>query len=223
MKLHNSFIDFGRNRNKRKDETPLQVCSCQLSKLTAHTEDLQLFDSLPPSHIIRTMILEHARIHAFLDELNDLYKQIKPMNTLADNPQISEKLRYLVDHLLRSERHHIREENVIIRRLDKLKVFVPGTEIRKQHDTLRVRKRKLENLLYDILIMDFTLFKKEAKKAISKITDGLREHIILEDTVLFSTALKHIPEKEWEQMKIESDSIGYCCFTPPSTTSLIRL
>ncbi len=189
-----------------------------MPSLHAHTDDLRLFDSLPTKHVIRTMILEHARIYAFLEELGDLAKEIKPMTSLADNPQVSEKFRYLVDHLLRSERHHIREENVIIRRLYRLKVFAPGNEIRAQHDSLRVKKRKLENLLYGIHTMDFLSFKKSALRAMKKIQKGLKEHIMLEDTVLFPTALEHIPADEWKQMKKECDAIGYCCFTPKTDT-----
>lgn len=198
----------------------MNTCECQLMSLKTHTDDLRLFNTLPPNHVLRTMILEHARINAFLEEFDQLLDEIEPMISLADNPQIAEQFRYLVDHLLRSERHHIREENVIIRRLDRLKVFVPGNEIRKQHDNLRVTKRKLENLLYGIHTMDFLSFKKAAQETILNIQKGLREHITLEDTKLFPTALKYISEKEWDQMKIECDSIGYCCFTPNSDTLL---
>lgn len=216
-----SVLHFRHTFNNKKDEISLNTCECQLNKLPAHTSDLTLFQSLPTTHMLRTLILEHARIFAFLSELSSVEQQLESMDSLDDNPDIAVQLRYLVDHLLRSERHHIREENVLIRRLDKLKVYAPGNDLRKQHDVLRVKKRELENLVYRIHTMYFTDFKKEVKQAISHAVSGLQEHIKLEDSVLFPTALKHIPEDEWAQMKKECDTIGYCCFTPKATTILV--
>ncbi len=223
MILLKSVLHFEHTFNNKKDEISLKTCECQLNKLPAHTSDLTLFKSLPKAHMLRTLILEHARIYAFLGELTTVGKQLDAIDSLDDNPGIAVQLRYLVDHLLRSERHHIREENVLIRRLDKLKVYIPGNEIRKQHDVLRVKKRELENLVYRIHTMYFADFKKEAKRAILQAVSGLQEHIKLEDSTLFSTALKHIPEDEWAQMKKECDTIGYCCFTPNKDTDLIEI
>jgi DUF438 domain-containing protein len=46
----------------------------------------------------------------------------------------------------------------------------------------------------------------------------LASHILKEDNVLYREALRAFDPTEWEQVRSESDAIGYCRFDPQTAS-----
>lgn len=177
--------------------------------------DNEFYHSLSKKHIIRTLMEEHQVILNFCKVLEGLVKDIKKKNSINDSQEILKDLQLVSGHLLRTEKHHIREENTFVRRLVSMAEFDPSQEIRKQHDSLGVLKRKLERTIYGIYTTPFDEFQKELQSVSRKLVKELRNHIDIEENILYPQAVKLIPDKNrWKKMRAESDDIGYCCFTP---------
>lgn len=158
---------------------------------------------------------EHQVILNFCKVLEGLVKDIKKKNSINDSQEILKDLQLVSGHLLRTEKHHIREEHTFIRRLVSIAEFDPSQEIRKQHDSLGVLKRKLERTIYGIYTTPFDQFQKELQSVSRKLVKELRNHIDIEENILYPQAVKLIPDKNrWKKMRTESNDIGYCCFTP---------
>jgi len=177
--------------------------------------DNEFYNSLSKKHIIRTLMEEHQVILNFCRVLEKLVKDIKKKASINDSQEILKDLQTVSGHLLRTERHHIREEQTFIRRLVILAEFNPSQEIRKQHDNLGVLKRNLESTIYGIYTSPFHQFQKDLLVASRKLIKELKTHVDIEDNILYPQAVKLIPDKNrWKKMRKESNYIGYCCFTP---------
>ncbi len=177
--------------------------------------DNEFYNSLSKKHIMRTLMEEHQVILNFCKLLEKLVKDIKKKTAIGDSQEILKDLQLVSGHLLRTEKHHIREENTFVRRLVSMAEFDPSQEIRRQHDNLGVLKRKLERTIYGIYTTSFDEFKKDLQSVSRKLTKELKKHIDIEENILYPQAVKLITDKSrWKKMRIESDNIGYCCFTP---------
>ena len=158
---------------------------------------------------------EHQVILNFCAALEGLTKDLLKVKSMDNAGDILTNMQYISGHLLRTERHHIREEHTFIRRLVAIAEFNPSLEIRRQHDELGVQKRLLERTIYGVYTTPFEDFKKAIKMATSKLVRNLKKHVEIEDNVLYPQAREQISDKQrWDKMKDEADNIGYCCFTP---------
>jgi hemerythrin-like domain-containing protein len=158
---------------------------------------------------------EHQVILNFCVVLTTLVKKLMKTNSVEDAEELISNIQYISGHLMRTERHHIREENTFIRRLVSMAEFEPSNEIRRQHDELGVQKRLLERTIYGVYTTPYEEFKASILVASRRIVRTLKKHVEIEDNELYPQAIKLIPDAErWKKMKKESDEIGYCCFTP---------
>lgn len=158
---------------------------------------------------------EHQVILKFCKTLEKKVKEIKNKSSINEAQETINDIRLISGHLLRTEKHHIREEYTFIRRLVNMAEFDPSQEIRKQHDDLGVLKRQLERTIYGIYTNPFNEFQKDLQLVSRKLVQALRKHIELEENILYPQAVKLIPDKNrWKMMRDESKIIGYCCFTP---------
>jgi len=193
----------------------LNKYNCQDNRFQDFTIENEFYLSLPEGHVIRTLMEEHQVILKFCIALEELTKDLLKINSLDKAQEIIANMQYISGHLLRTERHHIREEHTFIRRLVSFAEFEPSLEIRRQHDKLGVQKRTLERTIYSVYTTPFEDFKKDIKKASYKLVQSLKNHVDIEDNVLYPQAVKLITDDErWNKMKEEADNIGYCCFTP---------
>jgi len=177
--------------------------------------DNEFYSSLSKKHIIRTLMEEHQVILNFCKVLEKLVKDIKNKSSINESQEVLKDLQMISGHLIRTERHHIREEHTFIRRLVIMAEFEPSQEIRQQHDNLGVLKRTLESTIYGIYTCPFDQFQKDLQLVSRKLIKELRNHVDIEDNILYPQAVKLIPDKSrWKKMRKESKDIGYCCFTP---------
>ena len=177
--------------------------------------DSEFYNSLSKKHMIRTLMEEHQVILNFCKVLEKLVKSIKKKPSIDDSQEILKDLQMVSGHLLRTEKHHIREEHTFIRRLVSMAEYDPSQEIRKQHDNLGVLKRNLESTIYGIYTSPFDQFQKDLQSVSRKLIKELQNHVDIENNILYPQAIKLIPDKSrWKKMRKESDDIGYCCFTP---------
>lgn len=184
----------------------MEILSDELDKVKNH-----IFEG----HVIDTLIKEHDKIKEFLFDLEDINFGIQLMKSKDENPMVIERLLEIANLILDAENHHLREENVLFPELEKRGITGPPRIMKMEHDSLRLRKRKLKEAALKVDEMDFDLFKAEVDEAAKYIIFNLRDHIYKENHILYPTALDSIADKEvWNDMKVRCDQVGYCSFTP---------
>lgn len=189
------------------------LCSAHMEMLGDEVERMK--EGLEPRHVIHTMVSEHEMILGFLDKLEKANQTIQKMEGYNGEQEEFKKLMHIAEHLVGAESHHQREEEVLFPELEKRGVLGPPQIMRMEHEDLRRRKKELRELAESVNGMELDTFKKRLDKVAKFITFTLRDHIFKENNILYPTALQVIQEDGvWDEMRVECDKIGYCCFTP---------
>ncbi len=163
-------------------------------------EMLKLLDE---DHPVRTMIIEHERIHGFLFKLEELSDKME----YGSFSGVEEKFEAIVHNLDEAEKHFKREEITIFSRLERLEGGLVGRlrSLSEEHTQIRD--------LFHELRSSSTEYKenyKEIADDLRKLVYLLRFHSFIENDMLYPVAAKKIDD--WDQVKKESESLGYCDF-----------
>jgi hypothetical protein len=166
-------------------------------------------------HPVHTLMEEHLVI---LETLKELVGLLERLNAARDFPGLrDEDLQQLGDiahHLVESENHHQREEDVLFPILERHGITEPTAIMREDHEEFRRRKQRLFQIAQEPKFLKFADFKKEVLEIGRYLTRELESHIFKEDNILYQIALQLLGDNEWEEVKRECDKIGYCCFIP---------
>lgn len=191
-----------------------QLCRIHMEVLGDQVERMK--QQVPPGHVVHTLVSEHEMILGFLDELDEINERIQQMEEYR--PEGTEEFRrllHIAEHLVETEAHHEREEQVLFPELEKRGITGPPDVMRMEHEQLRPQKQDLLQLAESVGDMDFVEFQRRLDITVAFVVSVLRDHIFKENNILYPTALSLIEDEHvWEQMKEGCDEIGYCCFTP---------
>jgi len=199
--------------NDGLEETELRhLCTAHIEAMAEELKALKA--NVPVGHPLSTLISEHEEILKILDRLDELNAEIQKLNKFeADNP-LFEELKEIGTKLLDTEKHHTREEETLFPEVDKGGVTGPTRIMRMEHDDLWPHKEEIMKLAENAAEMNFDRFKEELKMHSEYVVVTLRDHIFKENNILYPTAKDMIAEEKWEEIKAQSDQIGYCSFTP---------
>lgn len=177
-----------------KREEIQRLCEVHLA---VFRESLEKEISAEVGHPINILMEEHKILLQFADKLKNI----------SDEKLLS----HIIEHFKESEKHYLREENVLFPYLEKHGVTQPPAIMWMEHDKIREIKKNLYK------IVDTESFKdnpKQLQEVANSLYDMLSSHFYKENNILFPTSLKVIEEKEWIDIRKQFDEIGYCCFTP---------
>ncbi len=198
---------------KGLDPITLQkLCSIHM-ELTS-LEQTQGRKQLEKGHPIDTLMQEHEIILEKLDRLAIIKEQIATANGFEELKDEIKEIKDIAHHLLEAEKHHRREEVALFPRLERMGITGPPQIMRMEHEELLKQKERLGELVTNLGEVDFKAFRAEFTELADYLVTKMRDHIFKENNILYPTALKSIPETEWEEVKKHADDIGYCCFTP---------
>jgi len=177
------------------------------------------------AHPLRTLMEEHQSILAALNSLDEVAGELEAAPSLEAARRQLERLRRLLAQLQEAESHHRREEEVIFPRLERLGILEPPALMRQDHERLRRRKQRLADLAEQATVgdLDFPLWRCEIVDHGQYLVRELASHILKEDNVLYRTALQAFSGADWQEVRSESDAIGYCRFTPEAEAPAVEL
>jgi len=175
-----------------------------------------------PGHPIHTLMEEHKILLQFADKLKNTAGKIKGANSFATAGESMERLSHIAKHFKESEKHYVREENVLFPYLEKHGITHPPAIMWAEHNDIREEKKKLYKLVETKESMSFEEFAKELEELAKSTEDMLSSHFYKESNILFPAALKVISEDEWREIKKQCDELGYCCFTPEDAKGVVR-
>jgi uncharacterized protein len=178
--------------------------------------------NLKPNQPISILMEEHKIMTKMAE---DLMSYANKMLKISDIQYVAEDI-HQVEHLMGdfadSEKHYLREENVLFPLLEKHGVTEPPSIMWIEHDQIRELKKKLQALIKKVNPADFGTFKQELWDTAKELGALLPSHFYKENNILFPAALSVIEEQEWVEVRSEFDAIGYCCFTPPQLIAAPR-
>lgn len=210
-KIEQELISEGISREEIQ-----RLCEVHLAVFREQLEKQKI--AAPAGHPINILMEEHKIMLRLSEKLNKVANAIEERNNLGEVENEVKELKHIKEDFLDSEKHYLREENVLFPFLEKHGITEPPAIMWMEHDKIREKKKQLKILTENVGSSDFQVFKKQLKEIAVALQDLLSSHFYKENNVLFPTALRVISDMEWKQIREEFDEIGYCCFTPPQAT-----
>lgn len=161
--------------------------------LVLFRESLEQEELLAPAwHPIGILMAEHRELLRIVEHLKHAVE--------SGDPQA---LAHVRAHLRESEKHYLREENVLFPVLEKQGIVEPPRVMWSEHQEIRAIKKEIQ-----------TAEGARLKELATTLGETLALHFFKENRILFPAALRVVPEGEWSRLRAQFDEIGYCCFTP---------
>lgn len=176
---------------------------------------------IPNGHPISILLEEHKILLGHAERLRVLLSIIEPACDSVQVGDALDELQRIVKDIHDSEKHYLREENVLFPLVEKHGITEPPAIMWMEHNQIRDMEKKLHNIVQNWNSMGFQDFKARLIDASKPMCGLLTDHFFKENNILFPVSLQVVTETEWIEARNEFDEIGYCRFTPPST--LVKL
>ncbi len=175
--------------------------------------------NLKPSQPISILMEEHRIMTKMAEDLLSYANKILKATEMLYIEEDIHQVEHLVADFTDSEKHYLREENVLFPMLEKHGITEPPSIMWMEHDQIRAQKKKLPPLIKKVNASNFANFKENLWDTAKELSEMLSSHFYKENNILFPAALSVITEQEWVDIREEFDRISYCCFTPPQLIS----
>ena len=176
---------------------------------------------LLPSQPISILMEEHKIMLKMAEQLVVLANKVLKVGDMRYVTGEIHEVEHLAEDFTDSEKHYLREENVLFPYLEKHGVTEPPALMWMEHNEIRELKRKLHALVKDVDAAGFQNFKNQLWENAKTLSSLLQNHFYKENNVLFPAAMSVVTEQEWLGVRGEFDEIGYCCFTPPELITIV--
>jgi DUF438 domain-containing protein len=202
-----------------KREEMRKLCDVHMAIFKEQLEKQQ--PDLQSSQPISILMEEHKIMLEMAEQLMVLAnKVLRVADILYGTTEIHE-VKHLAEDLTDSEKHYLREENVLFPHLEKHGITEPPAVMWMEHNDIRELKKKLHALIKGVDETSFQNFKDQLWETATALSKLLQNHFYKENNVLFPAAMSVVTEQEWIDIRQEFDEIGYCCFTPPKLITIV--
>ena len=189
-----------------------KLCDVHLAVFAEQVQGQEIH--LAAGHPINILMEEHRIMLERVDRLKVLVGMIEKACDVVYVGDALKELQEIAKDFADSEKHYLREENVLFPTLEKHGVTEPPAVMWMEHNQIREVKKNLQSLVEKWNTIHFDEFKAKLADAAEPLCEILPSHFFKENNILFPTALKVITDSEWIDVQKEFDEIGYCCFTP---------
>jgi PAS domain S-box-containing protein len=202
-----------------KREEMRKLCDVHMAIFKEQLEKQQ--PNLQPSQPISILMEEHKIMLKMADQLMSLANKVLKVSDMRYVTEEIHQVEHLAEDFTDSEKHYLREENVLFPYLEKHGITEPPAVMWMEHNEIRELKKKLPTLIQDLNETSFQSFKDQLWETAKAIDNLLQNHFYKENNVLFPAAMSVITEQEWVDIRKEFDEIGYCCFAPPELIAIV--
>jgi hypothetical protein len=197
-----------------------KLCDVHLAVFGEQVQDQELH--IPAGHPISILIEEHRVMLEKTERLGTLVKMVEEACDSVYVGDVLTELQSIVKDFQDSEKHYLREENVLFPTMEKHGVTEPPAIMWMEHNRIREIKKKVHDLVEGWNGRLYSDFKKQLSEAAGPLCSVLPDHFFKENNILFPTALQVVTDKEWEDIRKEFDDIGYADFTPKNVMAAFR-
>ncbi|MEJ5327921.1 MAG: DUF438 domain-containing protein [Candidatus Bathyarchaeia archaeon] len=200
-----------------KREELRKLCDVHLAIFKEQLE--RQASDLTPTQPIRILMEEHRIMLQKAEQLSSIANKLAKVSEMRYVADDIHTVTHIAEDFVDSEKHYLREENVLFPVIEKHGITEPPAIMWMEHDQIRGYKKKLRQLVQDLSEISFEDFKTQLHDTASLLHNQLSSHFYKENNILFPAALSVITDQEWLEIRREFDEIGYCCFTPVELTA----
>lgn len=165
-------------------------------------------------HPVTILMEEHKKLIEFSDELKKKIEGLQKKGDFEEGKELIEEIKSICEHFKESEKHYLREENVLFPYLEKHGITEPPAIMWMDHDKIRSIKKNLYKVVDDYEAYQIEELVDKLNSIATELGEMLASHFYKENNILFPMSLHVISDDEWKDIRLQFDEIGYCCFTP---------
>jgi PAS domain S-box-containing protein len=189
-----------------------KLCDVHLAVFAEQVQEQELH--IPSGHPINILMEEHKILLERAERFEVLVDMIKEACAVESVGDALTELQHIAGDFADSDKHYLREENVLFPLMEKHGISEPPAVMWMDHNKIREIEKKLLKTVTEWNSMEFQDFKTQLSDAAGPLCEILPDHFYKENNILFPTALQVVAEAEWKEARKDFDEIGYCCFTP---------
>ncbi|MBT0159838.1 DUF438 domain-containing protein [Candidatus Bathyarchaeota archaeon A05DMB-2] len=209
--------ELGKEGMKREEMRKL--CDVHMAIFKEQLEKQTL--NLQPSQPISILTEEHKIMVKMVEQLVTLASKLLKVSDIRYVSEEIHQVEHLAEDFTDSEKHYLREENVLFPIIEKHGITEPPAVMWMEHNDIRELEKKLHVLVNDLDNMGFPAFKEQLWDTAKTLDNLLPNHFYKENNVLFPAAMSVVTAEEWKEIRREFDEIGYCYFTPPELIKIM--
>ncbi len=165
---------------------------------------------LPQNHVLQKVLAEHDMVLCLMNDLYAVNKQVQKISSLSSTSHEVRRLAFIAEHLINSEQHREREEEIIYPALRQKGYSGLLEFVSRQHLDLSRADYKLKSLVWQVDEINTDFFKYQLAEYVNYLVPNMKEHIFVENNVIYPLAVELIKEHTaWVKMKEICDQIWY--------------
>ena len=187
------------------------VHRCSANIGMARDEMKRMKATLPPDHLMYSMVTDHASILDLLDELERMNEAIQDLDDASFENGTVTRLIEISERMLALQPHHECEEHAVYPEMERRGELGPPQAMRLEHEEVNRRVADLMAVARAARSMNLAELKRRLDPAVKFVLYINRDHVFKEIYILYPAALRAIDDPEtWERMKNECSEAGYC-------------
>ncbi len=165
-------------------------------------------------HPIWILMEEHAALLGFAEKIAETAAKIFQVSGEGQIKQAVSEMEANFQQIRDSQKHYLREENVLFPILEKHGISGPTKVMWMEHDQIRAVEKRITESLGKLKNSLSSVEAKEFHKLAAELSGLLASHFNKENNILFPAAMEYFSEGEFADTKKQFGEIGYCPFTP---------
>ncbi len=194
-------------------EVVQDLCDTHTRVLKKHL-DLQETPQTIPGHPVHTFIEENRELTRITTQVRQIMGQIAALPADSDASMQMGVIHQLLNNLMDVEKHYRRKENLLFPYFEKNNLPGPPAVMWGKHDEVREMLKTTLEGLQEVAQFSASEAVGFNQFSVAMVLDGIDDMIYKEEKILFPTSLDLLTEKEWYEIYLESEEIGYCLYVP---------
>lgn len=188
-------------------EDLVSACDIHMELFKDSIENVDL--DVPKGHPIELFLQDHKIILDIMDKLVKIIREAKKKSNWDEAKSEVEIIIDLIDKLLKSENHNVRQENTLFPMLEKHGLEQPPAIMWMEHTNMKKDKKNMKKIMTDYLSKDYKQTISQLESSAILLLEDFAAHTKKEQHILYKAALDIITEEEWNDIKEECDNLGY--------------
>ena len=176
--------------------------------------DLQETPETIPGHPVHTFVQENKALTLTIQKVRQIIDQLKRVNPQENATPRMLEIHALLNELMDVDKHYRRKENLLFPYFEKKNMPGPPAVMWGKHDEVRSILKNVLSGLQSIEKIQGKEANAYARLAVEPTLEAIEDMIYKEEKVLFPTAMDLLEEREWYEIYVQSNEIGYCLYDP---------
>lgn len=191
----------------------LKYCDLHSDALKGKIENTRV-QNVPAGHPVDTFIKENLALQSLIASIKNSFNNLNLIKEESVPNEILIKIKGDLNALMDIEKHYVRKENLVFPFLEKYEITGPPMVMWGKHDEVRQFLKSAQQILHELTAISKEDFNGITELILSPALKAIEEMIYKEEQILFPMCLDTFTEINWYEIYQQSDSVGYCLYSP---------